>query len=112
MYICNVVPLQIYKDLQMAQKELEGFFQLCKELKTSKQWEEFFGFFLTREELEMLHGRFQIVQALLEGELTQREIAKKYKVSIAQITRGSNALKTISPKLKAFLTRKRTENAS
>ena len=35
--------------------------------------------------------------------MTQREIAKKYGVSIAKITRGSNALKEVSEEMKDFL---------
>jgi TrpR family trp operon transcriptional repressor len=59
--------------------------------------------FLTIEEKEAMAARFLIVKALLEGKMPQREIAKTYKVSIAQITRGSNALKIIDAKLRKFL---------
>jgi TrpR family trp operon transcriptional repressor len=87
----------------LSEKGWRGFFKLCQSIKDSKQLQEFFEVFLAKEEVEMLSARYWIVRALIKGELTQREIAKKYKVSIAQITRGSNALKSISPKLKAFL---------
>jgi TrpR family trp operon transcriptional repressor len=81
----------------------QGFFRLCLKIKDPKQLQEFFDFFLTKEEVEMLSSRYWVAISLLKGELTQREIAKEYKVSIAQITRGSNALKSISPELKTFL---------
>lgn len=80
-----------------------GFLQMCAEIETSEQFKKFFDLFFTIEEKETLASRYLIIKALLEGQLTQREIAEKYKVSIAQITRGSNALKVISPALKQSL---------
>jgi len=47
--------------------------------------------------------RVAITKALLKGDLSQREIAEKFHVSIAKISRGSNALKTIDPSFKEFL---------
>ncbi|MCB1084045.1 MAG: trp operon repressor, partial [Simkania sp.] len=52
-----------------------------------------------------LSKRILIVQELLNGEKTQREMAKDLQVSIAKITRGSNELKGIDEKLKQFLKR-------
>lgn len=79
------------------------FLQLCAKIKSPNEFNEFFNLFLTIEEKETLASRFLIVRAMLEGKLTQREISEKHKVSIAQITRGSNALKIISPDLKKKL---------
>jgi TrpR family transcriptional regulator, trp operon repressor len=79
------------------------FLQLCSKIGTAEQAESLFDLFLTLEEKEMLRQRFLIVKALLENRMTQREIAEKYKVSISQITRGSNAMKTIDKELKEFL---------
>jgi TrpR family trp operon transcriptional repressor len=81
----------------------QKFFRLCQEVKSPKLQQELFELFLTKEEIEMVSARYWVVQALMKGELTQREIAKKFGASIAQITRGSNALKSISPKLENFL---------
>ena len=64
---------------------------------------DFFDLFLTIEERETLAARTLIIKAMLENELTQREIAEKFGVSISKITRGSNALKIIPPTLKEFL---------
>jgi TrpR family trp operon transcriptional repressor len=80
-----------------------GFLELCSTVNSSEDFGEFFDLFLTIEEKETLASRFLIVRALMEGKMTQREIAKAYKVSIAQITRGSNALKIIDNKLIKFL---------
>lgn len=81
----------------------QSFLEVCAKIKTAEDFSRFFDLFLTIEEKESLAARFLIVKALVEGRLTQRKIAETYKVSIAQITRGSNALKIIDPKLKKFL---------
>ena len=70
---------------------------------SAQELEQLLDLFLTFEEKETLSSRFVIIKALFEGELTQREIAETHKVSIAQITRGSNALKIISPKMRDLL---------
>ena len=80
-----------------------GFLELCSKIRSAEEFNRFFGLFFTIEEKETLASRFIIIKALSEGKLTQREIAETYKVSIAQITRGSNALKIIDPELKKFL---------
>jgi len=64
---------------------------------------ELFDLFLTLEEKEDIGKRFQILKALIEEKLTQREIAERQKVSISKITRGSNALKIISKNLREAL---------
>ena len=89
------------KDL--AEDGWRGFLEVCAKIKTPEDLDHFFSLFLTIEEQEALAARFLIVQALVEGRLTQRKIAEVYQVSIAQITRGSNALKIIDAKLKKFL---------
>lgn len=81
----------------------QGFLEVCAKIKSAEDFSRFFDLFLTIEEKQALAARFLIVKALAEGRLTQRKIAETYKVSIAQITRGSNALKIIDPKLKKFL---------
>ncbi len=75
----------------------------CVKIRSPEEINELFNLFFTMEEKETLASRFTIIKQLLEGTLTQRDIADTYKVSIAQITRGSNALKIISPKLKSLL---------
>lgn len=79
------------------------FLDLCLETKKSSRLEELFSLFLTIEEKEHLASRMQIIKALLSEKLSQREISDEMKVSISQITRGSNALKIISDDLLKFL---------
>jgi TrpR family transcriptional regulator, trp operon repressor len=84
-------------------ERMRSFFELCSKIKTPKEFENLFSLFLTYEERETMASRYTIIKALLDDKLTQREIAEKYGVSIAQITRGSNALKIIDPNFKNFL---------
>lgn len=57
---------------------------------------------LTPEEKQQLSLRVELLRELLKGDKPQRDIAQQLGVSIATITRGSNMLKTIRPKLKEF----------
>jgi TrpR family trp operon transcriptional repressor len=79
------------------------FLDLCLKTKKSSRLEELFNLFLTIEEKEHLSSRMQIIKALLSKKSSQREISDEMKVSISQITRGSNALKIISNDLLKFL---------
>jgi TrpR family transcriptional regulator, trp operon repressor len=82
------------------------FLELCSKIKNPENFNRFFELFLTIEERENIASRYLIIKALLEGKITQRELAETHKVSIAQITRGSNALKTIDSEFKKFLIQK------
>lgn len=81
----------------------QEFIDLNTKIRSPEDLKKFFDLFLTIEEKEILASRFLIIKALLEQKLTQREIAAEYKVSIAQITRGSNAIKIIDPEMKKTL---------
>lgn len=87
----------------MKRDEFEKFVRLCHDAKTPKLLSELFKLFLTLEEQEMIKSRYDIIKALLGEEISQRDLAKKYEVSIAQITRGSNSLKLVSKDLEKFL---------
>jgi len=80
-----------------------GFLELCTKISTPEELGSFFDLIMTIEEKETLASRYLIIKALLEHQLTQREISEEFKVSIAQITRGSNALKIIDPELRDHL---------
>lgn len=55
-----------------------------------------FQLLLTEDERSAISGRLKVFQLLLEGELSQRQIAAEYEISIATITRCSNYLKNMS----------------
>jgi TrpR family trp operon transcriptional repressor len=84
-------------------KNWKSFIQLCLKAQDAETLSKLFDFFLTIEEKSVITDRFLIIKALMEGRQTQRDIASTLGVSIAKITRGSNALKSIDPKLKSFL---------
>jgi TrpR family trp operon transcriptional repressor len=89
-----------------------SFLELCSKIRVPEEFNSFFALFLTFEERETMASRYLIIKALLEGRLTQREIADTYKVSIAQITRGSNALKIVDPEFKRKLEKKLSSGLS
>jgi TrpR family trp operon transcriptional repressor len=76
-----------------------GFLDLCLSTPDKKDLILLFDLFLTEEEKENLALRYLIIKELILQNKTQREIAKELHVSIAKITRGSNELKRINPKL-------------
>lgn len=79
------------------------FLTLCLKARDMDELSRLLDCLLTIEEKEAISDRVAIIKALLDNKLTQREMAAKLNVSIAKITRGSNALKTIDTKLKLFL---------
>lgn len=81
----------------------KSFLTLCLKSRNTDELAYLLDCFLTIEEKNNISLRFDIIKALLAGKLTQREMAEKLDVSIAKITRGSNALKSLDPKLKLFL---------
>lgn len=80
-----------------------GFLELCLAAKDEAVLSELFDLFFTSEEKSSLETRCLIIKALLAKKKTQRQISEDFNVSIAKITRGSNELKRISPRLIAYL---------
>ncbi|WP_261925054.1 trp operon repressor [Shewanella sp. NFH-SH190041] len=63
-----------------------------------------FQLLLTEDERSAVAGRLKVFQLLLEGQMSQRQIASEYEVSIATITRCSNYLKNMSAERRAAIT--------
>ena len=97
-----------FSDLSMnkIKESLHDFIKLCLATKDAQALTELFDLFLTLEEKESLALRYKIVKEMVKQEKPQRQIAEDIGVSIAKITRASNALKVISPKLANFLREK------
>jgi len=79
-----------------------NFIQLCLAAKTEKELSELFDLMLTNAEKDDLAVRYAIIKELLVSKKTQRELAKTIEISIAKVTRGSNALKIAKPATKAW----------
>jgi TrpR family transcriptional regulator, trp operon repressor len=88
----------------MRKKSWDDFIRLCRHTQSDAKLNELFQLLLTLDEQEQLATRVELLRALLQGDQPQRTIAKTLKISIAKITRGSNALKTISADLRKYLT--------
>lgn len=86
-------PRRAYTALLMATSPtaLKDLYELFASVDSTKEAEKLLHDMLTRQELDAVAERWQLIQALASG-MTQREAAKKCKVSISKITRGAHEL--------------------
>lgn len=79
------------------------FIQHCLKFKNQEELELFFDVMFTASEKVEFGNRLAIMNELLTGDKTQREIAHDLIVSIANISRGSNVIKNSKVDLKIAL---------
>ncbi|NAW84038.1 trp operon repressor [Vibrio sp. V43_P6S15P86] len=88
-------------------KDWQQIIELIRTSMDSEQDEMLLTMLMSRDERESLISRVNIINELLKGELSQRQISQMLGVGIATITRGSNELKSKSDeekdKLKVLL---------
>ncbi|MCR9365772.1 trp operon repressor [Vibrio antiquarius] len=88
-------------------KDWQQIIELIRTSMDSEQDDMLLTMLMSRDERESLISRVNIINELLKGELSQRQISQMLGVGIATITRGSNELKSKSDeekdKLKVLL---------
>ncbi|BDR19211.1 MULTISPECIES: trp operon repressor [Vibrio] len=88
-------------------KDWQQIIELIRTSMDSEQDDILLTMLMSRDERESLISRVNIINELLKGELSQRQISQMLGVGIATITRGSNELKSKSDeekdKLKVLL---------
>lgn len=87
----------------MVNNDWQYFVNNCYNQDSIKELATFFDIFLTISEKDELSKRFSIIKELLKGVKTQREIARDLKVSIANVSRGANVLKSYPENIKELL---------
>ena len=92
----------MFEDAEM-KNDWKCLIELFSQVKDYEKMENLLLMFLTINEREYLVDRYRIVRAFLTTELTQREIAEQFHVSISKITAGSNELKRTSGDFKKVL---------
>ncbi|MBT0035693.1 trp operon repressor [Vibrio alginolyticus] len=77
-------------------KDWQQIIELIRTSMGTQQDDMLLTMLMSRDERESLISRVNIINELLKGELSQRQISQMLGVGIATITRGSNELKSKS----------------
>lgn len=88
--------------MPVASKAFKDLVTLFASIEDEEECELLLKDLLTPQEREAIAERWQLIRSLASG-MTQREIAKKLKVSISKITRGSHELQYGSGGFRHFL---------
>ena len=84
-------------------KNINEIAQIIAKIDDTQLIEEFLYSILTKNEIENVSSRWEIVKRLEQG-ISQRKIAKSLHLSLCKITRGSRELKKENSPLKKILT--------
>lgn len=89
--------------LKKSEDEWQGFINIIKQAVNDDYLDNVMYLLLTSDERQALATRVRIIQELMRGKLTQRELKDELRTGIATITRGSNSLKIASSEFKRWL---------
>jgi TrpR family trp operon transcriptional repressor len=84
-------------------KNIKELARIISEIEDAQLIEEFLYSILTKNEIENVSSRWEIVKRLEKG-ISQRKIAKSLHLSLCKITRGSRELKKENSPIKKILT--------
>ncbi len=79
----------------MSDSGWQKFLELFEKAESPEQRYRLLDILMTHDERSAMAGRVEIIESLLKGNESQRDMSARLGVSIATITRGSNNMKNL-----------------
>jgi TrpR family transcriptional regulator, trp operon repressor len=92
--------------MPVPRQHLQDLCALLRAPKDEREMQKLLSDLLSPKEIAVFAERWQLVKMLAEG-VPQRTIAKKLKISISKVTRGSHALRRSRGGFRRFLKKKK-----